>query len=291
MDELDQLVTKNQSVMYNFFNWPSNPYSKLIVLAVANTMDLPERTLSNKISSRLGLTRITFPGYTHDQLMTIISSRLSGVPENLVDPDAIQFAARKVAAVSGDARRALDICRRAVEIAEESAGGQPIGTRMPTTPSKHAKARNEKDKGRVTIGIVKQAIQESVSSPLQTYLKSLPTSSKVFLAALLARMRRSGIAENVLADVLDEAERMVKMSTSSATLFDHGGGEKGLLALLVDDVGLKGIYQAALGLTESGVLGMERGGGRTGRVRLNVPEEEIKGALTGDTEVGGLLGR
>jgi len=54
MDELDQLVTKNQSVMYNFFNWPGLRHSKLIVLAVANTMDLPERTLSNKISSRLG---------------------------------------------------------------------------------------------------------------------------------------------------------------------------------------------------------------------------------------------
>jgi origin recognition complex subunit 1 len=54
MDELDQLVTKNQTVMYNFFNWPGLRHSRLIVLAVANTMDLPERTLTNKISSRLG---------------------------------------------------------------------------------------------------------------------------------------------------------------------------------------------------------------------------------------------
>ena len=67
MDELDQLVTKNQAVMYNFFNWPTLRHSRLIVLAVANTMDLPERTLSNKISSRLGtstclnLTIILFP--------------------------------------------------------------------------------------------------------------------------------------------------------------------------------------------------------------------------------------
>jgi len=59
MDELDQLVTKNQGVMYNFFNWPSLPHSRLIVLAVANTMDLPERTLSNKISSRLGQSPVT----------------------------------------------------------------------------------------------------------------------------------------------------------------------------------------------------------------------------------------
>jgi origin recognition complex subunit 1 len=64
MDELDQLVTKNQSVMYNFFNWPSLPHSRLIVLAVANTMDLPERTLSNKIGSRLGTLMVTITPYT-----------------------------------------------------------------------------------------------------------------------------------------------------------------------------------------------------------------------------------
>jgi origin recognition complex subunit 1 len=74
MDELDQLVTKNQSVMYNFFNWPALRHSRLIVLAVANTMDLPERTLSNKISSRLGKLSNNLPytglrAATHVQLL------------------------------------------------------------------------------------------------------------------------------------------------------------------------------------------------------------------------------
>jgi origin recognition complex subunit 1 len=54
MDELDLLVTKKQKVVYNFFNWPNGRYSQLIVVAIANTMDLPERMLSNKVSSRLG---------------------------------------------------------------------------------------------------------------------------------------------------------------------------------------------------------------------------------------------
>lgn len=63
MDELDQLVTKGQGVMYNFFNWPGGRYSRLIVLAVANTMDLPERTLSNKISSRLGMSLFFFSSF------------------------------------------------------------------------------------------------------------------------------------------------------------------------------------------------------------------------------------
>lgn len=59
MDELDWLVTKRQTVMYNFFDWPNRPHSQLIVIAVANTMDLPERALSNKVSSRLGKIRMS----------------------------------------------------------------------------------------------------------------------------------------------------------------------------------------------------------------------------------------
>ena len=47
------LWNKKQSVLYNLFDWPTRPNSKLIVLAVANTMDLPERVMSNRVSSRL----------------------------------------------------------------------------------------------------------------------------------------------------------------------------------------------------------------------------------------------
>jgi Cdc6-like AAA superfamily ATPase len=54
MDELDQLMTAKQDVVYNFFNWPTLADSKLVVLAVANTMDLPERVMSGRVRSRLG---------------------------------------------------------------------------------------------------------------------------------------------------------------------------------------------------------------------------------------------
>ena len=54
MDELDQLMTAKQDVVYNFFNWPTLAGSKLVVLAVANTMDLPERVMSGRVRSRLG---------------------------------------------------------------------------------------------------------------------------------------------------------------------------------------------------------------------------------------------
>lgn len=54
MDELDQLMTQKQDVVYNFFNWPTLVGSKLVVLAVANTMDLPERVMTGRVRSRLG---------------------------------------------------------------------------------------------------------------------------------------------------------------------------------------------------------------------------------------------
>lgn len=307
MDELDQLVTKNQAVMYNFFNWPSLRHSRLIVLAVANTMDLPERTLSNKISSRLGLTRITFPGYTHDQLQQIIQSRLEHVPNNIVEADAIQFASRKVAAVSGDARRALDICRRAVEIAEVEAESDEYPTVNPllNTPSKRSrgrppilgadevsKNRNITKKGTVTIATIKRAIREATHSPLQSYLKSLPLSSKLFLAALLARSRRTGISDCLLGDVLQEAKRLASMCAESPAIED-------LLLKKKDDengrvgagVRVLGMGVAASEMVEAGIVVLETGnkkGERGRRVRLGIEEGEVNGALAGEREVRGL---
>jgi len=54
IDELDQLMTRSQDVVYNFFDWPSLPGSRLMVFAIANTHDLPERVLSARVRSRLG---------------------------------------------------------------------------------------------------------------------------------------------------------------------------------------------------------------------------------------------
>jgi len=299
MDELDQLVTRNQSVMYNFFNWPALRHSRLIVLAVANTMDLPERTLSNKISSRLGLTRITFPGYTHTQLMEIISSRLEGVPGSIVDPDAVQFASRKVAAVSGDARRALDICRRAVEIAETQAEEKrrQAGLDSETETSADTPSRTGRKKGRkpnmeeagsnkilarVTIATIKAAINESTSSPVAQCLRALPLASKLFLAALLARSRRTGIPESTLGDVLAEAKRIADVADSSV-----------IHDFLIVDAKIPRILAmgpAAMELVDAGLVIMDaRGRGeQAGKVRLKVSEDEVKSAMIGDSEVKGI---
>ena len=42
IDELDALVTKKQTLLYNLFDWPCNQNSRLLIIAIANTMNLPE---------------------------------------------------------------------------------------------------------------------------------------------------------------------------------------------------------------------------------------------------------
>ncbi|KAK0718768.1 P-loop containing nucleoside triphosphate hydrolase protein [Apiosordaria backusii] len=313
MDELDQLVTKNQGVMYNFFNWPGLRHSRLIVLAVANTMDLPERTLSNKISSRLGLTRITFPGYNHEQLMRIVQSRLEGVPGDIVDSDAIQFAARKVAAVSGDARRALDICRRAVELAEADAKSNDISNdSVPNTPTKtparkkdDANVSPQKKKkssaGRVTIETVRRAINEATSNPLQQYLRCLPFASKLLLTALCLRIQRTGLAESTFGDVLEEMQRMLKLTVNESRplklLEKRAAGqageapeEGGLMITKAKQTGQlvrpAGLSSAAVDLTGAGIINLEgQRPERPSKMRLAVGDEEVRLAFRDDPEI------
>lgn len=83
----------------------------MIVIAIANTMDLPERVMMNRVSSRLGLTRQTFQPYTHTAPDHRGQQGWRGC--RFSRSTLIQLVARKVAtACLGTPGGALDICRR-----------------------------------------------------------------------------------------------------------------------------------------------------------------------------------
>uniref|UniRef100_A0A4W6C7D8 Origin recognition complex subunit 1 n=1 Tax=Lates calcarifer TaxID=8187 RepID=A0A4W6C7D8_LATCA len=167
VDELDLLWTRKQNVMYNLFDWPTRRHARLVVLTIANTMDLPERIMINRVASRLGLTRMSFQPYSFKQLQQIITSRLNKV--KAFEEDALQLVSRKVAALSGDARRCLDICRRATEICEHSSA-DPSAT------------------GLVGMSHVMEALNEMFSS---AYVTAINSSS----GAVIAEFRRLGLEE------------------------------------------------------------------------------------------------
>ncbi|XP_032884507.1 origin recognition complex subunit 1 isoform X10 [Amblyraja radiata] len=174
VDELDLLWTRKQNIMYNLFDWPTRRQAKLVVLAVANTMDLPERIMMNRVASRLGLTRMSFQPYSYKQLQQIISSRLNRL--RAFENDAIQLVGRKVAALSGDARRALDICRRAAEICEYS-------------------ENQKRASSLVGMPHILQALDEMFSSPYINAIRHASVQEQIFIKAVLAEFRRLGLEE------------------------------------------------------------------------------------------------
>ncbi|KAI3888134.1 hypothetical protein MKX03_037545 [Papaver bracteatum] len=181
IDELDLLVTRNQSVLYNILDWPTKPHSKLVVIGIANTMDLPEKLLP-RISSRMGIQRLCFSPYTYQQLREIISSRIEGI--EAFDKQAIEFASRKVAAISGDARRALEICRRAAEIADYKI------KKSSSTPDFSSSGKDH-----IGMAEVEAAIQEMFQAPHIQMIKSCSKLSKIFLVALVHELYKSGMGE------------------------------------------------------------------------------------------------
>lgn len=50
-------------LLYNIFDWPCNKNSRLMIIAIANTIDFPEKLLV-KTSSRIGNNRIIYKPYT-----------------------------------------------------------------------------------------------------------------------------------------------------------------------------------------------------------------------------------
>ncbi|CAK6977710.1 origin recognition complex subunit 1 [Scomber scombrus] len=243
VDELDLLWTRKQNVMYNLFDWPTRRHARLVVLTIANTMDLPERIMINRVASRLGLTRMSFQPYTFKQLQQIIMSRLNKV--KAFEEDALQLASRKVAALSGDARRCLDICRRATEICEHSAA-DPSAT------------------GLVGMSHVMEALNEMFSSAYITAIKCASVQEQLFLRAVIAEFRRLGLEEATFQQVFVQHQALCRV--------------EGLQPISVSE-GLsvcQRLGSCRLLLLEPSRLGILQ------RVRLNVSQDDVLYALKAD---------
>ena len=304
-DEMDLLVTRSQQLLYNLFDWPTHRASRLVILGIANTLDLPERLLP-KISSRLGNNKVVFKPYTADQLKKIVCSRLeeaaeSGTPPKDATNDvsnsaagageekkeafeavAIELASRKVAAVSGDARRVLELCRRAAELAETLAGRSfdekeaarlrsesAAGSDAPALDLDAASRRRVAalDAAQVVMRHIKDAMFEMFQSPHMRMLEAASRHDRIFLCALLLELRRSGVTEACVSHVMRTHEQLCR--THAEPLPPAGAAAA-----------------IACRLAASGLLLADPGRRRAAqRVCLNVPLEDVVYALKDERRV------
>lgn len=124
LDEVDELIDKKQSVLYTIFEWPALAKARIVLIGIANSLDLTNRALSRlHINCEMKPKLMHFAPYTKQQIVDIFKSRLEAAGALDVFPLAtIQLLSAKVAAMSGDVRKALDIGRRVAELATQQNG-------------------------------------------------------------------------------------------------------------------------------------------------------------------------
>ncbi|KAJ2916784.1 hypothetical protein MD484_g3647, partial [Candolleomyces efflorescens] len=260
MDELDQLVTPKQDVIYNFFNWPTLANSKVVVIAVANTMDLPERVMTGRVRSRLGMTRINFEPYKKDQLAEIVTARLNTAKESLekegiesrevIKMDAVRLAAVKISSISGDARRVLDVCRRVVE---------HVSTSKTTAGASH----------------VQKIMSIMQSSPTAGYLQDCSLHERIMLAALTKCVKREGVEEIKWSDVQYQHLNYIGALTGSDSSRKPSVAE---LTMVLDSL----VASRAILLEDGATVARKPTGER--RLLLNIDQIEVERVLS---DVGG----
>lgn len=133
------------------------------------------------------MTRINFQPYTTTQLEEIIRTRLQTAASTLphtntylpaITNDAIRLACMKVASISGDARRVLDICRRAVELVRTSSSGSM------SEPGRSAETRD-----------VQAALSAMQKSPTAAFVSGCSLHERIMLAAVVRCVKREGVEE------------------------------------------------------------------------------------------------
>ncbi|GBG76524.1 hypothetical protein CBR_g22272 [Chara braunii] len=116
LDEIDHLMTKDQSVLYELFRLTTLPESRCILVGIANSIDMTQRLLPHLRAFSCIPSVVTFPAYNQSQICAILNQRLKQLSFQAFHPLAIELCARKVAAAFGDMRKALDVCRLAVDV-------------------------------------------------------------------------------------------------------------------------------------------------------------------------------
>ncbi|KAL8304009.1 hypothetical protein RB597_004653 [Gaeumannomyces tritici] len=127
LDEIDHILTLDLESLYKVFEWSLQKSSRLVLVGIANALDLTDRFLPRLKSRNLKPELLPFLPYTAPQIKAIITKRLKSlVPSNSATPDmvpffhpaAIELCSRKVSSQTGDLRKAYEILRRALDLVE-----------------------------------------------------------------------------------------------------------------------------------------------------------------------------
>uniref|UniRef100_A0A060T8H1 Cell division control protein n=1 Tax=Blastobotrys adeninivorans TaxID=409370 RepID=A0A060T8H1_BLAAD len=203
LDELDHLITKDQEVLFKIFQWAFAEGSSLILVGIANALDLTDRFVPRLRANNLTPETFVFTPYEAQDIARIIESRLKSLTGQeyvpLMHPAAIQLAARKTAANTGDLRKAFDICRRAIELVEEEVRRKNAQAAQPN-PDESGTYKQAIVHGDMTSLTLSEA-------PRVTVMHISKICSLAFGGSTVARIKGLNLQQKAVLAVLVRAER------------------------------------------------------------------------------------
>ncbi|KAH6997853.1 P-loop containing nucleoside triphosphate hydrolase protein [Ilyonectria sp. MPI-CAGE-AT-0026] len=254
LDEIDHILTMGLESLYRVFEWSLQKSSRLVLVGIANALDLTDRFLPRLKSKNLKPDLMSFLPYTAPQVKNIIITRLkslmpagkeSYVP--FIHPAAIELCSRKVSSQTGDLRKAFEICRRALDLIEaETRGKHEEEAReklLQMTPSKRPlgeningasgsgarsviqimatslKALNAETAPRASIGHLNKITSAAFNNGTSQRLKALNLQQKAALCALVACEKRNRAAAK-MANGLTTPSKSKLMAPTVKALFE-----------------------------------------------------------------------
>ncbi|GKT42293.1 cell division control protein 18 [Colletotrichum spaethianum] len=255
LDEIDHILTMGLESLYRLFEWSLQQPSRLVLVGIANALDLTDRFLPRLKSKNLKPELLPFHPYSAAQIKSIITTRLMTVlPIDNKDktlpffhPAAIELCSRKVSSQTGDLRKAFEICRRALDVVESETRRQhedearekvlqmtpsrkPLGENTNMAGSSGSsrsvshvaaaslKALTIENAPRVLLKHLNQVTQAAFSNGTNQRLKALNLQQKAALCSLVALEKRNRAAK--MATGLTTPTKSQTLAPTVKTLYD-----------------------------------------------------------------------
>ena len=163
LDEIDMLTEKKKGneILYDLTRLNENlDYCKTSVIGISNKLKFKDY-LAPRVISSLGQEHIVYPSYNADELRDILNERAKiAFHEGVIKDGVIPLCAALAAKEHGDARKALQLLRKAGELA--------------------ARAQNKL----VTHKHIEDAQNDLEQDHIVEYIKGLPLQAQIVLAAI-----------------------------------------------------------------------------------------------------------
>jgi cell division control protein 6 len=223
LDEVDSLVDLDLAMLYNLFEWSMQASSRLVLIGIANALDLTDRFLPRLKSRNLKPELLPFMPYTAAQIANVITSKVKSLvsDENQIPPflhpAAIQFCAKKVASQTGDLRKAFDICRRAIDLVEQETKEKDTNEALQKSPSKTPLMENINLSSPPTPRSSKVYTLDTI--PKATIAHMAKVTAQVFGNGITQRLSTLNLQQKAVLCALSALERRKRDTQIEKTMF------------------------------------------------------------------------